>query len=298
MESIFNTKIRVLNEKHSEEIQKKAFELGCDWLSGCNNVMFTSAKFLFISDDGKITFSHKEDWFNFQDNKEIYFYDGDFHVTPKIEARVVGAIHNAKIKVKNKDHSIQIQKKLFELGHSWSRYYKFKTTIEEGINDGYKKPRHTEASWLYIGPLGFITTDNYFVGYNTTEIYFYDGEFHYEPEQVDLNENTEESEVKTQFKNGDKIVSEKHGEGVVIGCHPDHPVVIIDTKDGLQGVAPSDLMSIDEYYKDAKELFDLYEKCASINDPWHGRKALDFYKMAEQTRKLYFELAKLVEIKK
>jgi hypothetical protein len=60
------------NEKLSEAIQEKLFELGYRWFGG-NEVQYTHKPFLYVDSDGDITQDSQEyeDDFNNYDNEEI-----------------------------------------------------------------------------------------------------------------------------------------------------------------------------------------------------------------------------------
>lgn len=60
-EFLKDTKIFV--EDKSEEIQKKAFEIGYKWNIDAKNVMFTSKPFLYLSNNGMITCGENVDSF-------------------------------------------------------------------------------------------------------------------------------------------------------------------------------------------------------------------------------------------
>lgn len=68
-ERIKNIKIYV--DSKSAEIQQKLFELGAEWSSRHRMVQFEYAKFLFVSNDGKITFGTEEETFVCYHGKEV-----------------------------------------------------------------------------------------------------------------------------------------------------------------------------------------------------------------------------------
>ena len=70
-----NTKVYL--GKHSEEVQKKLFELGYSWNNGVTYVSNTNKPFLFISTYNDLTLTYSEDlkYFNEHSAKEITVED-------------------------------------------------------------------------------------------------------------------------------------------------------------------------------------------------------------------------------
>lgn len=63
--------IKIFVDGKSAEIQKKLFELGAEWSSRHRVVLFENAAFLFVSNDGKITFGTEEETFVCYHGKEV-----------------------------------------------------------------------------------------------------------------------------------------------------------------------------------------------------------------------------------
>lgn len=68
-EFLANTKVYV-NGK-SKEIQEKLFSLGYKWISGCTEVNYIEAPFLFIYTDMSFTKNSNMEYFNNHKNREI-----------------------------------------------------------------------------------------------------------------------------------------------------------------------------------------------------------------------------------
>ncbi len=93
-------KIRVNSPEHSEKIQKKLFELGCEWATLSNNkkVSYVDQQYLFVGtfDENKITYSSAvadDDYFENQPHKEVELIETityEFREIPKRNVVKVG----------------------------------------------------------------------------------------------------------------------------------------------------------------------------------------------------------------
>ena len=103
---IKNTKIRVENEEHSKAIQEAAFELGYYWGKSGYEIQATNYLDMYFINDYLIGFE-PSGVFNSNKQKEIWFYNGEFHDKPQDE----------------KFDAIEMYKKsahkLFELGYEY-----------------------------------------------------------------------------------------------------------------------------------------------------------------------------------
>lgn len=68
-------KIRVRNQKHSEVIQKMLFAIGCHWGCHSQRVEHYDESFLFVHEDGSITYAglDDKDYFNSHRHTEVDF---------------------------------------------------------------------------------------------------------------------------------------------------------------------------------------------------------------------------------
>ena len=68
-------KIRVRSPEHSEVIQKMLFVAGGHWPGGSQCVEHYGESFLFVYEDGSITYEHhdQDDYFNHHHNQEVNF---------------------------------------------------------------------------------------------------------------------------------------------------------------------------------------------------------------------------------
>lgn len=81
MKNIRNCKIRVLNVEHSKAIQEKALEMGFSW-PGNRKVVTHCDKQVLVFYSDLICWGDDCD-FSAQENKEIFFYNGEFHHEPE-----------------------------------------------------------------------------------------------------------------------------------------------------------------------------------------------------------------------
>lgn len=84
---IKNTKIRVENEEHSEDIQNLAGKFGYKWRGeDFFKVSCVSARHLYFSKNcHEISFGDGVNNFEEKEHKEIFFYNGEFHDKPQDE---------------------------------------------------------------------------------------------------------------------------------------------------------------------------------------------------------------------
>ena len=64
-------KVRVNNPTESRLVQEKLFSLGYKWLCNEKEVVHTEAKYLFIGNDGYLTYDYSNDCFIKEENKEV-----------------------------------------------------------------------------------------------------------------------------------------------------------------------------------------------------------------------------------
>ena len=71
MQNYREVKIRIISPKHNEKVQKILFSTGVKWSSGAV-VLHTYAKFLYVCDDGTLSFGNLESNFISNPFKEIF----------------------------------------------------------------------------------------------------------------------------------------------------------------------------------------------------------------------------------
>lgn len=79
---IKNCKIRVESKEHSKAIQESAFEYGFKWLFS-ESLSPIATSFIFFEEDEIITQGKNEKDFIDSEEKEIFFYDNNFHDEPQ-----------------------------------------------------------------------------------------------------------------------------------------------------------------------------------------------------------------------
>jgi hypothetical protein len=134
------TKYCLKNENENANLQKKLFEIGCQWISRCKTVQHTENKYLFVSENLNITTTTSREIFISSKNSELKVNEvlniqiQDTKIEAKeMEAKEMEAIEtkemtkeqvfkylsSTKILCTSTDETQKVQEKLFELGIGW-----------------------------------------------------------------------------------------------------------------------------------------------------------------------------------
>lgn len=72
MQNYREIKIRIISPKHNEKVQKILFSTGAKWFIGGTVVQHPYAKFLYVYDNGELSFGDTESHFIGKPFKEIF----------------------------------------------------------------------------------------------------------------------------------------------------------------------------------------------------------------------------------
>lgn len=117
------TKYILKNENESANLQKKLFEIGCKWLSGCEEVQNEECKYLFVSVNLKITTSSSEEIFikdKFTEVKVKQLNKNDMETKEMTRKEVADFLRHTKVLCTSTEETAKVQEKLFELGFEWN----------------------------------------------------------------------------------------------------------------------------------------------------------------------------------
>ena len=73
MENLINTKIRILSADHSKAFQEHVFSRGGNWMCGSRKACRLTALYLYVGDDGCVSFGDNEGFFVDHQYREITF---------------------------------------------------------------------------------------------------------------------------------------------------------------------------------------------------------------------------------
>lgn len=128
------TKYRLKNKNESTQLQEKLFEIGCEWESGCKEVLYDDCKFIYVNKYLKIQMGGEEDDDSYYINepsaamsvndvlnieiKETYMETKELK-KQMTQQEVLEYLNNTKILCTSTEETAKVQQKLFELGLEW-----------------------------------------------------------------------------------------------------------------------------------------------------------------------------------
>lgn len=121
------TKYRLKNEEESSNLQKKLFEIGCQWNSGEESVKNEDYKYLFVGVNLNITTANSEETFiknkftelKIDDVLNIKLEDMKKETKEMTKEEVLEFLGSTKILCTSTEETAKVQEKLFELGIVW-----------------------------------------------------------------------------------------------------------------------------------------------------------------------------------
>lgn len=121
------TKYRLKNEEESSNLQKKLFEIGCQWNSGEESVKNEDYKYLFVGVNLNITTANSEETFiknkftelKIDDVLNIKLEDMKMETKEMTKEEVLEFLKDTKILCTSTEETAKVQEKLFELGIVW-----------------------------------------------------------------------------------------------------------------------------------------------------------------------------------
>ena len=122
-----NTKYRLENKNENASLQKKLFEIGCKWISGCEEVRNETNKYLFVGKNLNITTADSEEIFIGSKLNELEVNDilnieiKDMYMETKemTKEEALAFVCNSKIFCVSNEEAESLQRKLFEIGCEW-----------------------------------------------------------------------------------------------------------------------------------------------------------------------------------